>query len=195
MKILYIVHKFWRPTIGGTQNYYADFFNEIAKYHNIRILAPIKTNTKINTDDNIITVPAGYVVNPNGRFPMYHYHSVYNRKIENIFQSAIGQYQPDIIHFQHFLGLPFRCWEHAINTKIPVVVTIHDFWTLCPRIHFYDTEEKICEDPRKGEKCVCCTNSNLRVRENIKMLLKDIFLLAAAAIISLHGVILMFSHY
>lgn len=177
MKILYIVHKFWRPTIGGTLNYYADFFNEIVKYHNIRILVPMKKNTKreINTDDNIITVPTGYAVNPNGRFPMYHYHSIYNTKIENIFQSAIDQYHPNIIHFQHFLGLPFRCLEHAINTKIPVVVTIHDFWTLCPRIHFYDTEEKICKEPRKGAKCLGCAKGNLRVRENIRTMMKDIF--------------------
>ncbi|MGB9721755.1 MAG: glycosyltransferase [bacterium] len=177
MKILYIAHKFWEPNTEGTLNYYSSLFSEVKKYHSIQILIPIKKQLidRFAETKNIILMPISYTVNPDARFPIYHSNSLFNRKFEHKFRLTIEQYQPEIIHFQHLLGFPFSLIEIANKSNIPVLITIHDFWTICPRIHLYDANEQICRDPQNGLICFTCVKKKMRMNVNLKNLPRDIF--------------------
>jgi len=78
-------------------------------------------------------------------------------KAEKIFRALLEEVEPDVIHFQHILGMGLGALHVALDHGVPVVFTLHDFWSMCPmgqRMCY--TDEVIC-DPIDFEKCgPCC---------------------------------------
>lgn len=176
MRILFVVHKYWEPAQSGTLIYYSNLFKRLEINHEIAIFLPVhRKNINIYAkNEKIFTVPLNYTINPTARFPIYDPNSVFNKDIEKRFELLIKQFQPDVIHFHHLLGLPFSCLEIAIESKTPVIFSIHDFWTLCPRVHLYNGENQICENYIDGTNCARCINKNLKLKEKLKALPRDI---------------------
>ncbi len=176
MKILFVVHKYWEPAQSGTLVYYSNLFKRLEINHEIAVFLPVhRKNINIYAKNKkIFTVPLNYTINPTARFPIYDPHSVFDKDIEERFKLLIEQFQPDVIHFHHLLGLPFSCLEIAIESKTPVIFSIHDFWTLCPRVHLYNGDSQICENYNDGAHCAFCINKNLELKDKLKTFSRDI---------------------
>jgi glycosyltransferase involved in cell wall biosynthesis len=76
------------------------------------------------------------------------------------FKALLGEFldemKPDIVHFQHLIGLGLGCVEAVVERGLKRVFTLHDFWLMCPmgqRLCYTDLQ--IC-DPIKFEKCGPC---------------------------------------
>ena len=75
---------------------------------------------------------------------------------ERVFREFVEEIQPDVIHFQHFLGLGLGSLDYALSLPIPTVFSLHDFWTMCPmgqRMCY--TDKELC-DPIEFTKCGPC---------------------------------------
>ncbi|HMS15218.1 MAG TPA: glycosyltransferase [Planctomycetota bacterium] len=75
---------------------------------------------------------------------------------ERVFRDFVEEIQPDVIHFQHFMGLGLGCVDYALDLPIPTVFSLHDFWTMCPmgqRMCY--TDGALC-DPIDFGKCGPC---------------------------------------
>lgn len=77
-------------------------------------------------------------------------------RIEQLFQAALEDIQPDVIHFQHLIALSARLPEVAAARRIPFLTTLHDFWPLCQRINLTDWRSALCAGPRQGGDCYTC---------------------------------------
>jgi len=51
------------------------------------------------------------------------------------FERLLDDERPDVVHVQHLLFLSSDCIAAASARGLPVVVTLHDAWWLCPEIH------------------------------------------------------------
>lgn len=51
------------------------------------------------------------------------------------FEALLDQERPDVVHVQHLLFLSADCIAAAVARAVPVVVTLHDAWWLCPELH------------------------------------------------------------
>jgi glycosyltransferase involved in cell wall biosynthesis len=51
------------------------------------------------------------------------------------FEALLDEARPDVVHVQHLLFLSADCIAVAAARRIPVVVTLHDAWWLCPELH------------------------------------------------------------
>lgn len=79
---------------------------------------------------------------------------------EVFFQRTLEEFRPDVIHIQQLAGLPSSLIGIAKGSKVPVVMTLQDYYLLCPTLKLYDHDRRICLSNHVGERCVmCCQNA------------------------------------
>lgn len=108
------------------------------------------------------------VINP----PIYHggdkgtWFDLESKVIENLFKKVLLEIKPDIIHIQELAGLPSSLILIAKRLNIPCVMTLHDYFLLCPTLKLFDYNHNLCEDFLGGQKCVkCCSLIPLEIRK------------------------------
>lgn len=80
---------------------------------------------------------------------------------EDFFRKILEEIKPDIIHIHELIGLPSSLIEIAkIEYKIPIIITLQDYFTLCPTIKLFDFNKNNCTETNIGKKCFkCCQNA------------------------------------
>lgn len=61
----------------------------------------------------------------------------------------------DLVHFHHTFLSSISLLKVAQDTGLPVVLTLHDAWHLCPRLHLMNGRGR-CSGPESPEKCAAC---------------------------------------
>ncbi len=74
--------------------------------------------------------------------------------LERLVGSCLQHFQPDLVHIQTLQGYPASIISLASDRGIPTVVTLHDFWVLCPRMALVRLNEQVCDGPGGGHHCV-----------------------------------------
>ncbi len=72
------------------------------------------------------------------------------------FGQFLNERRPDLVHFQAGYLLTGSVLEAARTEGIPTVLTLHDYWFLCPRIHLQRPDGSLCEVPDDPAECVWC---------------------------------------
>ena len=88
-----------------------------------------------------------------------------NPELGDWFASYLRQARPDLAHFQagYLLGAaPLRA---AAAAGVPTLLTLHDFWFLCPRITLLRGDGALCaEPPTDPGACAWCMRLDGRAR-------------------------------
>jgi glycosyltransferase involved in cell wall biosynthesis len=76
--------------------------------------------------------------------------------LETLVHQVFADVKPDIVHLQsgYLLGGPVLAAARA--HQIPVVVTLHDYWFICPRITLVHPSGHACSGPDGNVKCAWC---------------------------------------
>jgi glycosyltransferase involved in cell wall biosynthesis len=74
-------------------------------------------------------------------------------RLMQLFTRTLIETAPDVIHFQHLLGLPPNALEEARNIGSAVVLSLHDFFFACPLVHLRKTSGALCDGPNGGREC------------------------------------------
>ena len=93
--------------------------------------------------------------------------------VEAAFARVLKAFAPDVVHIQDLGGLPSSLAGLAGAKGLPVVMTLHDYFSLCPTVKLFDAEQRICERVRPGEMCVvCCANAPPDNRASLEQTLR-----------------------
>jgi glycosyltransferase involved in cell wall biosynthesis len=85
--------------------------------------------------------------------------------VERLFDAALEQFEPDVLHVQELLGLPSAIVDHAARRGVPVVMTLQDYFPLCPTLKLYDSHGQVCMRRDPAAECVrCCRHAPLGTR-------------------------------
>ena len=79
-----------------------------------------------------------------------------DERMKGLFAAFLDEVKPEVVHFQHLVGLGIECIEAVTARRIKSVMTLNDFWGMCPmgqRVCYTDLQ--IC-DPIDFEKCGPC---------------------------------------
>jgi glycosyltransferase involved in cell wall biosynthesis len=80
---------------------------------------------------------------------------------EGFFRDVLSAVQPDLVHIQELAGLPSSLIEIAKLAGFPVVMTLQDYYLLCPTLKLYDAARCLCLKKEVGDSCVeCCRNAH-----------------------------------
>ena len=70
--------------------------------------------------------------------------------------------RPDVVHINSGYLLGGTVIEAAHELGLPTVLTLHDYWFLCPQITLLRQDGGICEKPVSVARCVWCALSEKR---------------------------------
>jgi len=81
-------------------------------------------------------------------------------QLQNSWRIVLDAEQPDLVHVEHFMGLPLGFVDDLRDRGIPYVVTLHDYWYVCANAQLLtNTEQQICTGP--DEQAINCARCAL----------------------------------
>jgi glycosyltransferase involved in cell wall biosynthesis len=84
------------------------------------------------------------------------------REVESWLVDWLTREQPSVIHLHSGYLLGGAVLHAAARLSIPVVVTLHDFWFICPRITLLHPNQACCSGPETPVKCAWCLSTEQR---------------------------------
>jgi len=87
------------------------------------------------------------------------------------FEEAVARFRPQLVHFQHLIGLSVNLPYVAAKWRLPIVLSVHDHWYACPRVHLLRLNGSICQGPERGKACsaYCGETPERAVRRYLEM--------------------------
>jgi rhamnosyltransferase len=165
MKILQVVHHFFPNTIkAGTEivtynlsKQFQENGHQTAVFYSEFGGARKNFSVQGNFFENLQTFRV-YNDQSQSMFGLVAYN---NKKIDRHFSAYLDRWSPDIVHFHHLIDLSFGMIDECKKRNIPVFLTLHDFWLMCPQIQRYNSSrEEVCHEINHQD-CVNCINHKL----------------------------------
>jgi rhamnosyltransferase len=159
MHILQIVHGFPPQAWAGTELVTYHLAQALrARGHQLTVLTrtedPTAPEFSLQTEpyDGLDVVR---VVNNHTRtttFRLFYENSFY----DDLFRELVAQRRPNVIHFQHIAHFSTRLVSLAAAAGVPTILSLHDFFFPCQRIHLIDVDGQLCPGPDGGTRCDAC---------------------------------------
>lgn len=163
MRILNIIHDFLPDHQGGVEKYVFNLSRQLTSLGNDLLIFcgdPLFGSLKTYRDNYYQDLSVRYVAvaaRKDGIIPGQNFFgSLVNRRVERIFRETIREFKPEVIHIHHTMNLSTRLVLIAKREGVPVVVTLHDYWPICQRVHLLDSGWELCSGPETIFKCAGC---------------------------------------
>lgn len=155
LHILKIIHGYPQKYNAGSEVYSQSICNELSKKHTISIFT--REENTFEKDFHIREISESnktiYYLNIPREKDGYRHN-----KLDEEFQRLIENLRPDIAHIGHLNHLSTGLVDILNQNNIPIVFTLHDFWLMCPRGQFLQTNfgnenfYQLC-DSQENSKC------------------------------------------
>lgn len=157
--ILIVTNGFPPSSYGGVEIYTFDLVKGLIKIgHTVTVFC---RESDFSRSDLQVSDAEEYgarvirVVNDNKKIASF-YETFINEKIDRLFRKYLHDIKPDIIHFNHFIGLSAHLPLITSDHQIASVTTLHDFWPICHRVNLINWQEQSCPGPQNGADCYTC---------------------------------------
>ena len=155
--VLHVIHQFPPESRGGSESYAHDVA-QAQRAGGLRI--EVLTGTKhfwpaVEWSHDEV---GGLPVHRLHRDDLYfdHHVKMWHPQVEAEFGAFLRQRRPALVHVHHWVRLTANlveiCWRHGI----PAVVTLHDYYTSCPRAFRRRAGDEACRRPLSAASCGDC---------------------------------------
>lgn len=87
------------------------------------------------------------------------YQEIDNPQVTETITQVIDLFQPDLVHAHSLQTMGSGYFDHLNNKNIPLVVTLHDCWWICPRQFMIAADGRYCfQNKINPVQCGYCTN-------------------------------------
>lgn len=152
--ILFAVHTFEdkeKCNVGGTTLHVYDLVQSLRKKTNVHVFYH-----DIN-DYYIKSFYSDYEIKKRlGNFNNYSCNNYFNTEFHNCIKKILICFNIDILHIHHTINFFLDLFDAAEELNIPTVFTLHDYYSICPKIILLDDNNKICDGSitRNCDKCL-----------------------------------------
>ena len=80
-------------------------------------------------------------------------------RVERLLTGVVEEFRPDVVHLQELAGLPSSLLELAHRLGLPTVVTLQDYFFLCPTFKLFDGH---CLERDVGAGCLAAVGAEQR---------------------------------
>lgn len=163
MRLCYVIHQFLPWASSGTEQYCLATAREARRrgddvtilslhWDHERTEPPIRVHDEPYDGFRVLRLNHGRVVNPNDVLRDYE-----NLHLEGWFARILAQIAPDAVHFFHLRQLGSNLIPIAKAGGARVVLSLTDFWFLCPRFTMLRSDGHLCAGPiDHGRACIPC---------------------------------------
>ncbi len=85
--------------------------------------------------------------------------------LDEAFHRLLTDTRPEVVHVQHVIHLSGSVLRISAQLGYPVVLSLHDFFFACVRIHLVDNHSRLCPGPDRGERCIACLQAETTAEE------------------------------
>jgi len=89
----------------------------------------------------------------------------YSEAIRTAYREILAAFSIDMVHVHHIMGLSFDIFETAKEMGIPLVLSMHDFYYVCPTLKLMENGTRYCAG--FGENCVECLRTQLGYTDQV----------------------------
>nr|WP_300998939.1 glycosyltransferase [Methanoculleus sp.] len=145
-KILFLLHT-WG---GGTEKHVRDLINALQDYifYVLQVEGTRVVLTEVNNGHE-----TEYVFTMESPLKQFEFH---NDEYEKILLDIIDTFKINLIHIHHLIGHSFDINTVAKRRGIPLLYTVHDYYSVCPNINLLDCNFELCLGDNSIEKCDVC---------------------------------------
>jgi glycosyltransferase involved in cell wall biosynthesis len=157
MRIVQLVHEYPPEFIGGTGRYTQGLSRMLAaRGHACLVIAGSERTSSqpsitVESDCGVQIARLMGCAGPDDRRP-----SVHDSEAEDLIRWLLDLWRPEIVHVQHWMRLTNTLVAVCRELNLPTVVTLHDQWVACTRVHRFQPGEQLCSDP--DVPCVSCVD-------------------------------------
>ena len=153
--ILYLLQSDFRDgasdNVGGTQLHVRDLTNGLRETCNVFVAA---------RDGEYLNLTL-YYGNNEKTFRFYigklqKFYEFTNSVFDNLWRNILTAFHIELIHVHHVISTSFDIFYIAEEYGIPVVLTAHDFYFICPGIKLLNNKNEVCTNDVSMEKCKDC---------------------------------------
>ena len=162
MRILLATHQYFPEHIGGTEVFTHGIAKRLKENNEEVAVVTYIQSTSGNKEDYAVKK-----IEYEG-IPVYQIH--YNLSVDPVpvkaeydnefvkeqFISILHEVKPALVHFTHAMKISGSVMEACSSLGIPFVVTLTDFWFICPRHTLLKWNNKLCGGPKNKTYCARC---------------------------------------
>lgn len=193
MKILFLTHFYPPNHIGGTENYTHGLAKGLIEAgHQVNVLcveewAQGERYWNGYTDDVYEGVPARRLKLNWTKAPDVNRYLYDNPLMAQYLKTYLAEWQPDIVHVTSCITLSASVIAVARQVGLPVVVTLTDFWFICPRVTLLRGDGKSCDGQVTEWECLECLLNGAKAERWSKRVLPPTTAIKFLGAISKHG--------
>jgi glycosyltransferase involved in cell wall biosynthesis len=158
VRIVHVVQGMPPESLGGTEMYAAHLSHALRhRGHEVHIFTRMADPQRPEYVVETVSadgLPVTRVNNPFIRLNTFA-QSYLNPDVAQCFGTFLDAVAPEIVHFHHLMYLSTTCVEEAARRRIPVVMTLHDYWLICQRGRFLKPDLSVCSG-QTDAGCACC---------------------------------------
>ncbi|MCE9595920.1 MAG: glycosyltransferase [Planctomycetes bacterium] len=168
----------WHPDPGGVETHTAATARAlIARGHRVHVLALDGREGREPYSTSIEHVDGVEV-----RRMAYRYHDqraladvIRNRRAEDVVLAWMAETPCDVIHVHHLTGFGAGALRAIAEVGNPLVMSLHDYWMLCPRGQMFRHDGVVCATPEPAAcgECIAKTWAHLGAAGGAKLVGPD----------------------
>jgi glycosyltransferase involved in cell wall biosynthesis len=155
--VLHVIHQFPPESQGGSELYAHDIAcRQLAAGQRVEVFSGTKHwRERVEwTHDEVDGIPVHRLHRNDIWFD--HHAKMWHPEVEQQFRDFLLQRRPAVVHVHHWVRLTCNlvelCWRHGI----PAVVTLHDYYTSCPRAFRRRAGDEACRRVLSAASCGSC---------------------------------------
>ena len=161
MRIAYLTHQYLPDHIGGTETYvHALARRSIALGHEVLIISHKEVEPTVPQHEISQRVFEGADVVEIGsnlsRAPNIARSEYNSRKMRRRIRKILEEWKPDVAHAAHILRLTIGALQACRDLKVPVILSLVDFWAICPRATLLRDDGRLCPGPMQWRERLEC---------------------------------------
>lgn len=192
MKILYLTNGYPPRHTAGTESYTAALARAFAQAgHGVRVVCagdwdrgPQPYNGRERAEQDGVTVERLNLNWTRGRDPNTALFD--NATTEAVVAEVLAEFQPDLVHLTSCYTLSASVIRAVARSGRPLVVTLTDFWFLCPQVTLRRSDGQLCDGHTTPAECLRCLLGASRLYQRAAAVLPEAVLTPAVTWASRH---------
>ena len=174
MKLLYTIHQFYPEFHSGTERFLLNLCSSLQRDgHTVDVVTYSFQEQGSRTNGQLLVRDYFYKGIPvtavrHVRVPIDIHSSWGSPEIADFAYNVLRKSKPDLVHVAHPMRLTAFV-DVARELSIPYVMTLTDFWTICPKINLQTSSGAPCTGPEDGAVCAqfCAELDRTFVKERL----------------------------
>ena len=180
--ILFIVHQWLDNTnytstaIGGTVLHVFDLVKSIRNQNNCFVLYVQNNEYMLG----IYTKNEEKIFKLNVKVKSLFFDS-YDKVYGDLIKKILDDFKIDFIHIHHLLGHAYDVVDILAKIRIPILITLHDFFLLCPQVNMLYKNQDYCEF-KNSNRCFECFDGKIDI-EKRNIIIEKLFQLSSHIVV------------